>query len=149
MLFWILPKGPKWHPFKWFLSRGNKRKCHGDWDPANTVSEEPQECFVLPKIHWRRLPCDMGRSRGAASMCVQCLVAHAPPFSWVFEGLPYKTLINSLSWWHKFLVDYPLTVKKTNARRFDFGFAHSRFLGTGRVCSVSLPTFAFCLGALL
>ena len=25
-LFWILSKVPKWRPFKWFLSRGNKKK---------------------------------------------------------------------------------------------------------------------------
>jgi len=34
----------------------------------------------------------MGRCRGAASMCMQCLVAHVPPFSWVFQGLPAKSL---------------------------------------------------------
>ena len=32
----------------------------------------------------------MGRCSGAASMCVQCLVAHVSPFSWVFQGLPDK-----------------------------------------------------------
>ena len=32
----------------------------------------------------------MGRCRGAASKCVQCLVAHVPPFSWVFQGLTDK-----------------------------------------------------------
>jgi len=32
----------------------------------------------------------MGLCRGAASKCVQCLVAHVPPFSWVFQGLPDK-----------------------------------------------------------
>ena len=51
-------------------------------------AEEPQECFFLPKIHWWRLPCDMGCCRGAASKCVQCLVAHVPLFSWVFQGIP-------------------------------------------------------------
>jgi len=58
-----------------------------------------------------------------------------------FKDFPIKSMIDSLSWWHKFLLDDPLTVKKTNQHRFDFGFAHSRFLGTGRVCSVPLPTF--------
>ena len=91
----------------------------------------------------------MGRCRGAASKCVQCLVAHVPSFFWVFQGLPDKKMIDSLSWWHKFLVDDPLTVKKTNEHRFDFGFAHSRFLGTKRVCSVPLQTLAFCLGLVL
>ena len=41
------------------------------------------------------------------------------------------------------------TAKKTTEHRFHFGFAHSRFLGTGRVCSVPLPTLAFCLGVVL
>jgi len=66
-----------------------------------------------------------------------------------FKDFPIKSLIDSLSWWHKFLVDDPLTVKKTNEHRFDFRFAHSRFLATGRICSVPLPTLAFCLGVLL
>ena len=34
--------------------------------------------------------CDMGPCRGAASNCVQSLVAHVPPFSWVFQGIPDK-----------------------------------------------------------
>jgi len=52
----------------------------------------------------------MGRCRGEACMCVQCLGEHVPPFSRVFQGLPDKKF-DSLSWWHKFLVDDPLTVK--------------------------------------
>ena len=28
-----------------------------------------------------------------------------------FKDFPIKSLIDSLSWWHKFLVDDPLTVK--------------------------------------
>jgi len=66
-----------------------------------------------------------------------------------FKDFPIKSSIDSLSWWHIFLVDDPLTVKKTNEHRFDFEFAHSRILGTERVCSVSLPTLAFCLGVVL
>jgi len=50
-------------------------------------AEEQQECFFLPKIHGWRLPCDMGPCCGAASKCMQCLVAHVPPFSWVSQGL--------------------------------------------------------------
>ena len=46
--------------------------------------------LFLPNIHWWRLLCDMGHCCGAASKCVQCLVAHVPPFSWVFQGLPDK-----------------------------------------------------------
>ena len=70
------------------------------------------------------------------------------PFPESFKDFPIKSLIDSLSWWHKFLMDDPLTVKKTNEHRFDFGFAHSRFLGTVRFCSVPLPTLAFCLGVI-
>jgi len=54
----------------------------------------------------------MGRCRGAASKCVQCLVAHVPPFPESFKDFPIKSLIDILSWWHRFLVDDPLTVKK-------------------------------------
>ena len=32
----------------------------------------------------------MGHCCGAASKCVQCLVAHVPPFSWLFQGRPDK-----------------------------------------------------------
>ena len=71
------------------------------------------------------------------------------PFPESFKDLPINSLIDSLSWWHIFLVDDPMTVKKTNEHRFEFGFAHSRFLGTGRVCSVPLPTLAFCLGVVI
>ena len=67
----------------------------------------------------------MGRCRCAASKCVQCLVAHVPPFPRVFQGLLDKKF-DTLSWWHKFLVDDPLIEKKN--------------LGIGRVCSVPLPT---------
>jgi len=73
----------------------------------------------------------MGRCRGAASTWVQCLVAHVPQFSSSLQGLPdKKSLIDSLSWWHKFLVDDLLIIKK-NENRFEFEFAHSRFLGRG------------------
>ena len=34
------------------------------------------------------------------------------PFPEYFKDFPIKSLINSLSWWHKFLVDDTLTVKK-------------------------------------
>ena len=72
------------------------------------------------------------------------------PFPESFKDFPIQSLIDSLSWWHKFLVDDPLTVKKkTKEHRFDFGFAHSRFIGRGRVCSVPLPTLALCLRVVL
>ena len=34
------------------------------------------------------------------------------PFRESFKDFPIKSLIDSLSWWHKFLVEDPLTVKK-------------------------------------
>ena len=71
------------------------------------------------------------------------------PFPEYFKDFPIKSLIASLSWWHKFFVDDPPNVKKTNEHLIDFGFANSRFLGTGRVYSVPLPTLAFCLGVVL
>ena len=72
------------------------------------------------------------------------------PFHGPFKDFPITSLIHSLSWWQKFLVDDSLTGKKRKSpHRFDFGFAHSRFLGTGGVCSVPLPTLAFSLGVVL
>ena len=55
------------------------------------------------------------------------------PFHESFKDFLIKSLIYSLSWLHKFLVDDPLAVKKkNNEHRFDFGFAHSNvFLGWG------------------
>ena len=49
----------------------------------------------------------MGRCRDAASKCMQC-----HPFHESFKDFPIKSLIDSLSWWHIFLVDDPLTAKK-------------------------------------
>ena len=66
-----------------------------------------------------------------------------------FKDFPIRSLIDILSWWHKFLVDDSLTVKETIEHPFDFGFAHSRFTGMGRVYSVPLLTLAFCLGVVL
>jgi len=82
----------------------------------------------------------MGRC-GAASKCVQWLVAHVPLFPESFKEFPTKSLIDSLSWCHKFLVDDPLTVKKKNEHLFDFGFAHSRFLGKGEILQCATPDF--------
>jgi len=148
MLLWILSKIPKWRPFKWFLSQGNK-KSHRDWNPANRVAEKPQECFFLPKINWWRLPCDVGHCRGAASKCVQCLVTHMPPFSRVFQGLPHK----KFDWQFVLVAQIPYgqspDCQKNKLAQFDFRFAHSPFLGKGRFWSVPLPNLAFCLGVIL
>ena len=34
------------------------------------------------------------------------------PFPERFKDFPIKSMIDSLSWWHKFVVDDPLIVKK-------------------------------------
>ena len=60
---------------------GGTKRSHRDWDPANRGLRNNWNAFFLPNIHWWRLPCDMGRCRGAASKCVQCLVALVPPFT--------------------------------------------------------------------
>ena len=82
---------------------GGIKRSHRGWDPANRGTEEPQEFFHVAKIHWLRLPCDMGRCRGASSTCVHSLVAHVPPFSWVFQGIPDK----KFDWQFVLLVHIP------------------------------------------
>ena len=69
------------------------------------------------------------------------------PFPESFKDFPIKSLINSLSWWHKIPCGRSPDCQKTNEHRFEFGFAHSRFLGTGRVYSVPLSTLVCCLGS--
>ena len=62
------------------------------------------------------------------------------PFPESFKEFPINSLIDSLSWWHKFLVDDPLTVKKKMSidlildllilaflGRGEFGVSHFRF----------------------
>jgi len=71
------------------------------------------------------------------------------PFPESFKDFPIKILIESLSCWRRFLVHDPLTIKKTNEHWFGFGFGHSRFLGTGRFCSMPLPSLTICLGVVL
>ena len=91
----------------------------------------------------------MGRCRGAASKCVQCLVAHVPPFSWVFQGVPDK----KFDWQFVLVAQIPCgwssDCQKTKWASIWFWICYSRFLGTGRVCIVPLPTLAFCLGVVL
>ena len=125
-----------------FWAEGIQRS-HRDWDPANRVAEEPQECFFVPKIHWWRLPCDMGRCRVAASKCVQCLVAHVPPFSWVFQGLTDKML----DWQFVLVAQIPCghspNCQKTNEHWLVLDLLILAFLGRGEyaVCHSRLWRF--------
>jgi len=65
------------------------------------------------------------------------------PFPESFKDFPIKSLIDSLSWRHKFLVDDPLTVKKTNEHRFVLDLFILVFLGRGEfaVCHSQLWLF--------
>ena len=127
--------------FKWFLSRRNENKPQG-LRSGKEGAEKQQECFDgYCRVTWGVVVVQHPSACNAWShMC--------HPFPEYFKDFPIISLIDSLSWWHKFLVDNPLTVEKTNKHRFSFGFAHSCFLGTGRVWSVPLPTL-FCVGVIL
>ena len=65
---------------------------------------------------------------------------HFPEF---FKEFSIKSLIDSLSWWQIFLVDYPLTVKKTTEHRFNLDLVILAFLGRGEfaVCHSRLSRF--------
>ena len=91
---------------------GGIKRSHRDWDPANRGAEEPQECFfsainsLMETAVWH----------GALSWCsiqVRALSGRtcAPLFLRLSRTSREKSLIDSVSWWHKFLVDDPLTVK--------------------------------------
>ena len=69
------------------------------------------------------------------------------PFPESFKDFPIKRLIDSMSWWHKFLVDDPLTVKKTNGHRFDFGFLILAFLGRGEFAVCHSRIWSFVSGS--
>ena len=58
-----------------------------------------------------------------------------------FKEFPIKGLIDSLSWWYIFLVDDPLTVKKTNEHRFDFGFFSFSLSWDGENLQCATPNF--------
>ena len=149
MLFWILSKVPKWRPFKWFLSRGNKKKSQELRSGKQKGWETAGMLFFCQKLIDGDCCVTWGVVVVQHPIACNAWLHMCHPFPEFFKDFPIKSLIDSLSWWHKFLVDDPLTVKKTNEHRFDFGFAHSRFLGTQRVCSVPLLTSAFWLGVVL
>ena len=125
---------------------GGIERSHRDWDPVNRGAEEPQECFFCQKFIDGDCRATWGVVAVQRPIAFNAWSHMCHPFPQSFKDFSIKSWIDSLSWWHKFLLDDPLTVKKTNEHWFDFGFAHSHFLWTGRVCSVPLPTLAFCLG---
>ena len=118
---------------------GGIKISHRDWDPTNRGAEEWNLCQKFID--------------GDCCVTLGIVVVQHPsvynawshtchPFPESFKGFPIKSLTvcpggkNSL-WTIPWL-------RKTNEHRFDFGFAHSRFLRTGRVWSMPLPTLAFC-----
>ena len=65
------------------------------------------------------------------------------PFSESFKDFPIKSLIDSLSWWHKFLLDDSLTVKNQMSIDFILNLLILAFLGRGEfaVCHSQLWCF--------
>ena len=65
------------------------------------------------------------------------------PFPESFKDFPTKPLIDSLSWWHKFIVDDPLTVKKKNSIDLILDLLILALLGRGEfaVCHSRLRRF--------
>jgi len=65
------------------------------------------------------------------------------PFPESFKDFPTKSLIYSLFWWHKFLVDDPLTVKKQISVDLILDLLILAFLGRGEfaVCHSRLWPF--------
>jgi hypothetical protein len=53
------------------------------------------------------------------------------PFPESFKDFLIKSLIDRLSWWHKFLVEDPLTVRKTNEHHLILDVLILAFLGRG------------------
>ena len=148
MLFWILSKVQNGALSSGFWARGIRR-IHRNWDPANRGLSNHRKAFFCQKFIDG--DCRVAWGIIVVQHPIACNVwSHTcHPFPESFKDFPIKSLIDSLSWLHKFLVDDLVTVKKTNKHWFDFGFAHSRFLGTGRFCSVPLLILAFCLGVVL
>jgi hypothetical protein len=86
--------------------------------------------------------------RGALSWCsIQVLAmpgrTRTAPFSWAFKRTSRKNFDWQFVLVTRVSCGRSCNRQKTNKNRFDFRFAHSRFLGTGRICSVPLPTLVF------
>ena len=67
-------------------------------------------------------------------------------FFWAFQRRFYKKLVNSLSWRNEFFVNNSTSVQKKKKNHwFHLWFAHSSFLWSRRVLSVSLLTLPLSL----
>jgi len=66
--------------------------------------------YPLQNSSLGQLHCD----GGVVSIVRSSALGTCHPLPESFKDFPIISLIDSLSWWHKFLVDDPLTVKKTN-----------------------------------
>ena len=120
---------------------GGIKRSHRDWDPANRGVEGPQECFFLPKIHWWRLQCDMGRFVVQHPCACNAWSHTCHPFPESFKDFPIKkSLIDSLSWWHKFLVNDTLTVKKKWASIWFWVYSFS-LSWDGEILQCATPDF--------
>ena len=64
-----------------------------------------------------------------------------------FRDFPIKNLIYSLSWWHKFIVDDPLTVKKTNENDLILDLLILAFLVQGEFAVCHSRLWRFVLGS--
>jgi len=92
-----------------YWARGIKRS-HRDWDPENRGLRNHMNAFLCQKfidgdcrVTWGVVVVQHPSACKAWShMC--------HPFLESFKDFPIKSMIDSLSWWHKFLVDDPLTV---------------------------------------
>ena len=93
---------------------GGIKRSHRDWDPANRGVEEPQECFLCPQFIDGDCRVTLGVVVVQHPSACNAWSHMVHPFPEFFKDFPIKSLIDSLSWWHKFLVDDTPTVKKTN-----------------------------------
>ena len=63
-----------------------------------------------------------------------------------FKDYPIKSLIDSLSWWHKFLVDDPLTLKKKMSIDLILDLPILAFFGPGEFAVCHSQLWRFVLG---
>ena len=121
----------KMAPFQVVFEQGNKKKSQGlrsgEYGGLGTFNRNAFFCqkFIDGdcRVTWGVVVVQHSSACNAWSHTCQ-------PFPESLKDFSIQSLIDSLFWWHKFLVGDPLTVKKKNKKehRFDFGFNHSRFL---------------------